>query len=46
MERNEFSIETQDWKKSESNNKAIAPDVLFSPSNCKEIKHVYISKTI
>ena len=32
------------WKKFENNNKAVALNVLFSPSNIEEIKQVYISK--
>ena len=45
MEKNEFSKEPQHWKKLESNNKAIAPNVSFSQGNCQEIKQVYISKS-
>ena len=44
MERINFSSHKKDWRKSESNNKSIALNILYVPYNTEEIKHAYKSK--
>ena len=39
-----FTSNKKDWKKSESNNKSIALNVLHVPYNTEEISHAYKSK--
>ena len=40
----DFPSHRKDWKKSESNNKSIALNILCVPHNTKEIRHAYKSK--
>ena len=40
----DFPSHKKDWKKFESNNKSIAPNILYVSHNTKEIRHVYKSK--
>ena len=40
----EFSSHSKDWRKFEQNNKAIALNILYLPSNTEEIRPAYISK--
>ena len=40
----DFPSHKKDWKKSESNNKSIALNILYVPYNTKEIRHAYKSK--
>ena len=40
----ESSLHKKDWKKSESNNKSIALNVLYVPHNTEKIRHAYKSK--
>ena len=44
MERNKFSSRSKRLEKFETNNKTIALNVMFSPSNGKKVKKAYISK--
>ena len=39
-----FQSDQKDWKEFESNNKAIALNVLYVPHNTKKIRHAYKSK--
>ena len=40
----DFPSHKKDWKKSESNNKSIALNVLYVPYNTQKIRHAYKSK--
>ena len=40
----DFSSHRKDWKKFESNNNSIAPNIFYVPHNTKEIRHPYKSK--
>ena len=40
----EFPSHSKDWKKFEQNNKTIALNILFVPSNTKQIRPAYLSK--
>ena len=40
----DFPSHSKDWKKSESNNKSIAPNILYVPYNTEKIRHAYKSK--
>ena len=40
----EFPSHSKDWKKFEQNNKTVALNILYVPSNTKQIKQAYISK--
>ena len=40
----DFPSHKNDCKKYESNNKSIAPNILYMPNNTKEIRHAYKSK--
>ena len=40
----DFPSQSKDWKKSESNNKSIAVNILYVPRNTKKIRHAYKSK--
>ena len=39
-----FPSHSKDWRKSESNNKSIALNILYVPDNIEEIRHAYKSK--
>ena len=39
-----FASHSQDWRKFEQNNKAIALNILFVPYNTKQIRTAYVSK--
>ena len=40
----DFASHSKDWKKFESNNKFIAPNIFYVPHNTAEIRHAYKSK--
>ena len=40
----DFPLHSKDWKKSESNNKSIALNILYVPHNTEKIRHAYKSK--
>ena len=40
----DFPAHGKDWKKFESSNKSIAPNILYVPHNTEEIRHAYKSK--
>ena len=44
MEKINFPLHKKDWKKSESNKKSIALNILYVPYNTEEIRHAHISK--
>ena len=44
MEKIDFPSHSKDWKKSESNNKSIAVNILYVPHDTKEVRHAYKSK--
>ena len=39
-----FPSDQKDWKEFDSNNKSVAPNVLYVPHNTKKIRHAYKSK--
>ena len=40
----DFLSHGKDWKNFESNNKSIAPNILYVPHNTEKIRHAYKSK--
>ena len=46
MKEISFPSHKKDCKKFESNNKSIAPNILYVPHNTKEIRHAYKSTCI
>ena len=42
MEKINSPLHKKDWKKSESNNKSIALNILYVPYNTEEIRHAHI----